>query len=521
MFNIQQSSVIDGYKLGHIDQYIKGTTQVYANMTPRSDKLARCLKQYSDGRMVFFGAQKALIELKRLWDDTFFSKPKDEVIKQYTRRIKTYLGTDYGDNQIEALGKLHDLGYLPLRIKTLPEGTFVDMGVATITISNTHPEFYWLTNYCETYLSCSVWHMCNAASLSREYYKTSRRWSEVTGADPFYAEIANHCFAARGHRGMQDAMDSGMAHLLFSVGTDTLWAIDGHEAYYKADSEKELIGCSVSAFEHATATQRIAYYREVLGYNDYPLQAETASLLDIVTNIYPKGIISYVSDSEDYYGVLSQVLPAIKHEILARQPDSAGLVKFVVRPDSSPKTPLEVIVGDNDAPEGSPERLGTLQLLWDTFGGTVNDKGFKVLNPKVGMIYGEAIDIELHDKIQAEMVNRGWCVSNCLYGVGSWGFLDRSSRDSFSQALKGTHSFVNGEDVSMQKNPKTAAGSKKSAKGLLRVERVDGKLVQYDQQTREQEQQGLLEVVFENGKLVKETSLAEIRQRVREQLNQM
>jgi nicotinamide phosphoribosyltransferase len=518
MSKIQQSSVVDGYKLGHIDQYIKGTGKVYANMTPRSDKLARCLRQYFDGRMVFFGAQKAVKELKSLWDETFFSKPKEQVIKQYTRRIKTYLGSDYGDNQIEALAKLHDLGYLPLEIKTLPEGSLVDMGVATITISNTHPDFYWLTNYCETYLSCSVWHMCNAASLSREYYKTSKRWSEITGADPFYAEIANHCFAARGHRGMQDAMDSGMAHLLFSVGTDTLWAIDGLEHYYNADCEKELIGCSVSAFEHATATQRIAYYRQELGYNNYPLQAETESLRDIVTNLYPRGIVSYVADSEDYYGVLSEVLPRIKDEILARKPDSNGLVKFVVRPDSSPKTPLEVIVGDDDAPKGSPENLGTLQLLWNTFGGTINEKGFKVLNPKVGMIYGEAIDIELHDKIHSEMVKRGWCVSNCLYGVGSWGFLDRSSRDSFSQALKGTHSVVNDKDVSMQKNPKTAVGSKKSACGLLRIEKENGKFVQYDKQTVEQEQQGLLETVFLDGKLVKETSLSEIRNLIRSQV---
>lgn len=520
MFNIPQTSVVDGYKLGHIEQYIHGTSKVYANMTPRSDKLARVLRQYFDGRMVFFGIEKALIDLQDMWERTFFSQPKDLVVNQYARRIKNYVGSDYGDTQIEAISKLYDLGYLPLQVKALPEGTLVDMGVATITITNTHPEFYWLTNYCETYLSCSVWHMCNAASLSREYYNTSKRWAEVTGAPDFWVDISNHCFAARGHRGAQDAMDSGMGHLLFSVGTDTLWAIDGMEQYYGANSDNELVACSVNAFEHATATQRIAYYRETLGFNKYPLQAETESLRDIVTNLYPKGIVSYVADSEDYYGVLSEVLPAIKDEILARKPDSLGLCKFVARPDSSPKTPLEVIIGDKDAVVGSPEYKGSLQLLWETFGGTLNEKGYKVLNPSVGIIYGEAIDIELHDKIQSEMAKAGWCVSNLLYGVGSWGFLDRSSRDNFSQALKGTHSVVNGKDVSMQKNPKTAVGSKKSAKGLLRIERVDGKLVQYDQQTPEQEQQGLLETVFLDGKLVRRTTLQEIRSLVRSQLEQ-
>lgn len=517
MFNIPQTSVVDGYKLGHIDQYINGTEQVYANMTPRGDKLARVLREYFDGKMIFFGIEKALIELRDMWQRTFFSQPKEQVVKQYSRRIKNYVGSDYGDNQIAAIEKLHDLGFLPLKIKALPEGTAVDMGVATITITNTKPEFYWLTNYCETYLSCSVWHMCNAASLSREYFKTSKRWANVTGASDFWVDIANHCFAARGHRGAQDALDSGMAHLLFSVGTDTLWAIDGMEQYYGADSDRELIACSVNAFEHATATQRIAYYRDVLGFNKSPLQAETESVRDIVTKLYPRGIISYVADSEDYYGFLTEVLPAVKNEILNRTNDSLGLCKFVIRPDSSPKTPFEVILGDEEATD-LPEFKGTLQLLWETFGGTINDKGYRVINDKVGLIYGEAIDIQLQEKILSEMASRGWCVSNVLFGVGSWGFLDRSSRDSYSQALKGTHSVVNGQDVSMQKNPKTAIGSKKSAKGLLRVERIDGQLVQFDQQTPEQEAQGLLETVFLDGELIRTTTLSEIRQRVREQL---
>ncbi len=514
---ISQAHVVDGYKLDHISQYIDNTEVVYSNMTPRSDRLARVIREHFDGTMVFFGLQKALKILVSNWEETFFSQPKDEVIKNYTRRIKNYVGPDYGDKQIEAMSKLHDLGYLPLVIKALPEGTSVNMGIPTMTIKNTHPEFYWLTNYCETYLSCSVWHMCNAASLSREYYKTSSRWAEVTGANDLWLGIANHCFAARGHRGMQDSLDSGMGHLLFSLGTDTLWSIDGMEEYYNADSDKELIACSVNAFEHATATQRIAYYREHLGFNKHPLQAETESVRDICERLYPTGIVSYVADSEDYFGVITEVASELKEAILNRKEDSLGLCKFVFRADSSPKTPLEIILGDKES-DDSLQKKGTLQLLWDIFGGKTNDKGFKIINPKVGVIYGEAIDIELQDKIYSEMVDAGWCVSNVLFGVGSWGFLDRSSRDSFSQALKGTHSVVDGVDVSMQKNPKTAAGSKKSAKGLLMVTGTSGDYTLHYEVTPEQEQQGELKEVFRDSVLLKETSLQEIRERVKESL---
>lgn len=517
MQNIPQMHIVDGYKLGHIDQYIKGTQFVYSNMTPRSDKLARVIKERYDGTMVFFGVQKAVKVMQQQWHDSFFSKPKEQVIKSYSRRIKNYLGSDAGDSQIKAMVSLHDLGYLPLKIKALPEGSAVNMGVPTITITNTHPDFYWLTNYCETYLSCSVWHMCNAASLAKEYRKTSEKYAGITGVDnPFWVEIANHCFAARGHRGQEDAMDSGMGHLLTSVGSDTLWAIDGLEEYYNADSDNELIACSVNAFEHATCTQRIAYYRNE-GYMNYPLQAEEESIKDICLNLYKSGIVSYVSDSEDYYGLLAHSLPILKDYILGRKEDINGLCKFVFRPDSSPKTPLEVIVGDTFG-EDEYQIKGSLQLLWDTFGGTLNAKGFKVLNPKVGLIYGEAIDIEMQDLIYQEMVNKGWCVSNILFGVGSWGFLDRSSRDSFSQALKGTHSIVNGVGVSMQKTPKTAVNSKTSAKGFLRVELENDSYVLYDQQTPQQEAQGELQTVFLNGKLVRETSLQEIRQRVKDSI---
>ena len=180
------------------------------------------------------------------------------------------------------------------------------------------------------------------------------------------------------------------------------------------------------------------------------------------------------------------------------------------RPDTSPKTPLEVICGDPESTD-TQEHKGTLQILWDTFGGVVNEKGYKVINPKVGIIYGEAITIELQEKIYQTMEQQGWCVSNLLCGVGSWGFLKNSSRDCYSQALKGTHSIVDGEPISMQKNPKTASNSKKSAKGFIRVEFENNQFVAYDNQTEEQEQQGCLKEIFRDGKIVFETNLSSIR----------
>ncbi|MDB4311959.1 hypothetical protein N9937_00875 [bacterium] len=589
MYGIPQNQIVDGYKLGHIGQYIEGTTSVLANATPRSDRLANVLREHFDGKMVNFGIEMVAQILFKQWEDTFFSQPKEEVMAAFSRRVKNYIGGDHGDQQIEAMGNLHDLGFLPVEIRALPEGAKVNMGVPVFTVRNTVPEFYWVTNYCETFLSTMYWPMANAATVTEQYYKTSAYWAEISGAPKEWVAIANHCFAGRGHRGQEDGLISGMAHLLFGIGTDTLWAIDGLEKFYGADSDKECIGVSVNAFEHATATQRIAYYRNNLGYNNFPLEAEVESLRDIFTRVYPTGIVSYVADSEDLFGLLETGLPLVKDEILARKPDSWGLCKTVFRPDSSPKTPLEVIVGDVDyvfedmddaqgmmqdfhtgmASEGcegthncgdnsyestvkvgdkyysvvtrfeynrhdkmyyyidcygddgipkfteieaTAEMKGALQLLWETFGGTTNEKGLRLINPLVGLIYGEAIHPQMQWDIYSRMVAEGWCVSNVLMGTGSWGFLKDASRDSYSIAIKGTHSIVNGEGVSMQKNPKTAQGSKKSAKGLLRVTREGDDYKLWDNQTEEQALTGELEVIARNSKMIRQTVLAEIRE---------
>jgi nicotinamide phosphoribosyltransferase len=175
--------------------------------------------------------------------------------------------------------------------------------------------------------------------------------------------------------------------------------------------------------------------------------------------------------------------------------------------------------GDNDGipkfveTEVTAEMKGALQLLWETFGGTTSENGLKVLNPKVGLIYGEAINPQLQWEIYEAMYAQGWCVSNVLMGTGSWGFLKDASRDSFSIAIKGTHSIINGEGVSMQKNPKTAKGAKKSAKGLLRVTREGNEYKLWDNQTEEQALTGELAVIGRNSKMIRETPYGEIRER--------
>lgn len=508
---LQATQITDGYKVSHPDQLDSGTEFSYSNMTARTFHHANVLPSEDVTKMVLFGIQYAVMEyIIDIWNTTFFDKPKDEVINKFTRRLKNYLGTGKAIATITKMGELHDLGYLPVLIKSLPEGSRVNAGIPILTIMSTHKDFGWIVNYLETVLSATIWPMCNAASLSEQYFKLSKKFGMLTGASmEYWLPFANHCFAARGMRGVEDMTISGAGHLLFGVGSDTLTAIDFLEDYYFANSDTEMIAVSVAAAEHATATQLIAIHG-----------GEKNALTHLLTNVYPTGIFSYVADSEDYWNVIGNISLELKDIIINRGSDengNPGVLTF--RPDSSPKTPLEIILGDVDAEVGSFEFMGTLQTLWNNFGGTTvigsDGKEYKLLDSHVRIIYGEAISLTMAQRIYTQMAEQGWCVGNVFFGVGSWAFLGNSSRDSYGMAIKSTYTVVNGKGIPLFKNPKTSS-FKKSAKGLLRVEFVDGNYVLFDDQTIEQEKLGELKTIFCDGQWVgNPTTLTEIRTRLK------
>jgi nicotinamide phosphoribosyltransferase len=241
---------------------------------------------------------------------------------------------------------------------------------------------------------------------------------------------------------------------------------------------------------------------------NYKLIAEKLAIKHLITEVYPSGIVSLVSDTFDFWEVLNTIAPSLKEEILNRGRDAFGMSKVVFRADSG--DPVKIIVGDCSAEPGTPEFKGAVQLLWEAFGGTFTDKGFKQVNEHVGLIYGDSITPARAKAILEGLANKGFASGNIVFGIGSYTY-QMNTRDTFGFAMKATYAVVNGVGRELFKNPKTDSGMKKSAKGLLRVELEDSEFVLYDQQTELQETQGLLETVFLNGKLVKQVSLSSIR----------
>lgn len=475
----------DGYKIDHRRQYPEGTTLVYSNWTPRKSRIEGVEE------VVFFGLQYFLKKYVLAdFQAHFFDQPKEKVVAEYARRINNYLGENLVGT--EHIAALHDLGYVPMVFKALPEGASVPMRVPMFTMYNTLPEFFWLTNYFETLLSAVVWLPCNSATIAKQYRSILDKFAAETSTQPDFVDWQGHDFSMRGMGGLDAATTSGAAHLLSFTGTDSIPAIDFLEKYYNADSDRELIGGSVAATEHSVMC---------MGMSD----GEFETFRRLITEVYPKGIVSIVSDTWDLWRVLTDFLPRLRSEILERPG------KVVIRPDSG--DPVDIICGDPNG-KNLEEKKGVIELLWDVFGGKINEKGFKELAPQIGAIYGDSINLARAIAICERLRAKGFASTNVVLGIGSFTY-QFNTRDTFGFAMKATYGEVNGEGREIFKDPITDDGTKKSAKGLLKIfKNVNGKYALQDQCSWQKEREGGLREVFRDGQLLVDDSLAAIRGRV-------
>ena len=580
---LRAATTTDGYKVGHGPLYATGTQSVNSNLTPRSDKIyLRNCTHFYDGKLVFIGAQGAVQEVHEMWQDSFFNLPKEVAIGRFARRMAVYLGGKVKAE--EQLSELHDLGYLPLNIKALPEGVRVKMGIPVLTITNTISSAFWLVNYLETVLSDLIWKPATNATIAYEYKEICKHFAAKTGVDDFTVSIQCHDFSMRGMSGPEDAARSGFAHLTSFIGTDTLPAMDYAEDYYDADPDG-LIAISVVATEHAVATSNILYLEQerVSRFSPNPrLEAETEFMRDLITRLHPNGIVSYVADSFDFWSVLTEILPQLKDTILARESKGLEPGKLVIRPDSG--DPADVICGievrtvksidaaaeelveqvrtETGFGECGPseasdiffingehvevtigidwnrhdktyyyedgheiishkvvtltaEEKGAIQVLWETFGGTETEKGYKLLDSHIGLIYGDSITTKRAVDILQRLANKGFASGNVVFGVGSYTY-QCNTRDTFGFVVKATHTVVDSTAIDIFKDPKTDS-KKKSAKGLLFVGyNSDGGYVLEDQATVEEEASpdNKLQTFYLDGKFTRRTTLDEIRARL-------
>ena len=474
--------LIDFYKAVHAEMLPQNITKSVSYFTPRMSRVKRWDK------VVMFGLQGFIKEyLIDYFNDNFFNIPLETVMSEYTRIMDNTLGKNaYNPKKIE---KLHNLGYLPIQIVALPEGTLVPMHVPMFGITNTHEDFAWLPQALESLISAEMWHIMLAATVGYTYRQIVNEYYDKTCDDDVSRARALGAFDFRGEECLQSATKAGAGWLLSFLNTATVPAIPYLENYYLCDCAKEPVGFGSPSTEHSVMCSNFAVDGD-----------EITLLRRLLTEIYPNTSFSTVLDSYDYWNVIDNILPQLKPEIMAHN----GCM--LMRGDSGDC--VEVVTK-------------TVFKLWDIFGGTVNSKGYKVLDSHVKAIYGDSITVQRCEEIYHILMENGFACSNVALGVGSFSFqcieehgiLKPFTRDTFSSCIKATYCEIDGTPTPIFKDPKDG-GFKKSQKGCCVVYNSMEGLWYQDEHSwlgASNSPYQLLETVFKDGKMVKEQTLSEVR----------
>lgn len=486
MNRINPMLLIDFYKAVHAEMLPENITKSVSYFTPRMSRVSRWDK------VVMFGLQGFVkTYLIDYFNEEFFSQPFEEVIREYKRVMDATLGENA--YKIEKIEKLHRLGYLPIEIIALPEGARVPMHVPMFGITNTHPDFAWLPQSLESLISAESWHPMIAATVGYTYREIVNKYYDLTCDDNVSKARALGAFDFRGEECTESAIKAGAGWCLSFLNTATVPTVPYLEKMYNCDCTKEPVAFGSPSTEHSVMC------------SNYAVDGDEITLLKrLLTEIYPNTSFSAVLDSYDYWNVIENVLPQIKEEIMAHN----GCM--LMRGDSGDC--VEVVTK-------------TVFKLWEEFGGMVNRKGYKVLDPHVKAIYGDSITVQRCEEIYKILMENGFACSNVALGVGSFsmqcieedGILKPFTRDTFSSCIKATYCEIENVPYPIFKNPKDG-GFKKSQKGCCVVKLDDnGEYIYKDEFTWDEAANNLenqLVTVFKDGKLVKEQSLQEIRNRL-------
>lgn len=482
MNKINPMLLIDFYKAVHAEMLPKGITKSVSYFTPRMSRV----KMWD--KVVMFGLQGFVkTYLIDYFNEEFFNKSFDEVISEYKRVMDNTLGKDV--YKIDKIEKLHKLGYLPIEIVALPEGTLVPMRAPMFGITNTHPYFAWLPQSLESLISAEMWHPMLAATVGYTYRQIVNKYYDLTCDDNIPRAKALGAFDFRGEECTDSAIKAGAGWCLSFLNTATVPTIPYLEQNYNCNCEKESVAFGSPSTEHSVMC------------SNYAIDGDEETLLRrLLTEIYSNTSFSCVLDSYDYWNVIDNILPKLKPEIMAHN----GCM--LMRGDSGDC--VEVVTQ-------------TVFKLWEIFGGTINSKGYKVLDPHVKAIYGDSITIQRCEKIYEILKENGFACSNVALGVGSFSFqcveedgiLKPFTRDTFSSCIKATYCEIDGKPYPIFKNPKDG-GFKKSQKGCCIVIK-DGDTLKYMDEYNWNDVtdicSNLLKPVFKDGKMIREQSLSEIR----------
>ena len=453
----------DSYKASHYRQYAPGTGYVQSYIEARAPN-------GDIDYTLFFGLQAYLMQV--------LSQPICQDDIDEADAVFTAHGEPFNRTGWQHIVDMHG-GKLPIRIRAVKEGTILPVRQVQLVIENTDPAAYWLPSYLETSLLRAIWYPTTVATNSWANVELIGAALEKTDGSREGLPFKLHDFGARGATSREQAGIGGAAHLIASLGTDTVSGLLFARNYYGAD----MAGFSIPAAEHSTMTS----------WGGAP--GEVEAMENMLTQ-FPTGLVAVVSDSYDLMHAINHHWgETLREQVLARD----GIL--VVRPDSG--EPTEIVPA-------------VIEALMDKFGEQTTSTGYRLLNDKVRVIQGDGITRESLKAILAKMDARKLAVGNVAFGMGA-GLLQKMDRDTYSYAMKASAAQINGAWVDVYKDPVTAKGSKTSKRGRLALTWSQAKGYQTHEQVSDEGVPGdLLETVFENGEIKRIQTFEEIRAKAAE-----
>ncbi|MCL2633680.1 MAG: nicotinate phosphoribosyltransferase [Oscillospiraceae bacterium] len=507
--------MVDAYKLGHYFMQPPGVTFVWDGWTARSNRhMPDCPETVNFGYQ--FTIKRYFVDFFNRW---FFGEDINALEADFIKKVNNGFNPRYSD--FARFRELYDLGYLPICIMGLPEGMTVPVRVPLYVIYNTDERFSWLPQYLEDLWSCHNWHPSTSATVAYDRRKILQHYVNLTCDDTTITKNLAGDFSFRGLTGVETAYISTCGHLLSFAKTATFDCYGLLQEFYSATDE-DLSGIGTPSLEHSVVCQGIAYYLNILKSNgeykgitldkfsewDEKLVAEMCYLKWLITELQPDGALSYVSDTFDFWGVCTKVLPELREDILARE----GVL--LIRPDSG--DPIKICCGDAGA-QTWHERQGAIRVIEHYFGSTLNSKGFKVISPKIRVIYGDAIDRQRNVAIPQGLYELKYSVENIVFGIGSLSY-QWVTRDNRGYALKVTDCIMDGVEIPLYKSPKTDDGTKASQRGCFAVHYdEDGRITYTDGLTFKEAigfKGNLMREVFRDGVMKNLEDFATIRNRL-------
>lgn len=446
----------DSYKVSHHKFYPQGIQKVSSYLEAREGNVAF---PYT----IFFGLQYYLKRLEGVQVTT-------EKIAEAESLFQAHFGRSDVFNRAgwEYIRDTHG-GKLPVTIRAVPEGLKTPIGIVLMTIENTDPHCTWLVNYLETFLM-KVWYPITVATQSHFIRGKILENLQVTG-DVTGINFKAHDFGYRGVSSEETACLGGAAHLVSFMGTDTFGAIQLLRKVYGAD----MPGFSIPATEHSIICS--------FGGEENEIEAFTH-----VLKSYPEGLVACVSDTFNIYQACETFGTTLKPLVMGRNGTT------ILRPDSG--NYFEVV----------PK---CLDILWKHFGGTVNEKGYKVLDSHVRLIQGDGMDKDSIPALYERLKELGWSGDNLAVGSGG-GLLQKMNRDTLRFAIKASAVLVNGEWRDVQKNPITDT-TKKSKAGRWSTFKRGDEIVSAPMTLTRPGFEDIMATVFEDGVVLKTYDLQEIK----------